>query len=121
FLLIVPPCLLTFGLAWSAVRESAAPQGRRLDLRGQALAILALGGLSLAVIEGPRWGWSSPWELASVAICVTALIMFLRVEARTRGAMVPLELFASHSLSAALAIVTLMTFGMYAMLFLTPL
>jgi EmrB/QacA subfamily drug resistance transporter len=121
FLLIVPPCLLTLGLAWAVVGESSAPQGRHLDLRGQALAILTLGALSLGVIEGPRWGWASPWEIASAFTFVVALIAFLRVEAQTKGAMMPLELFGSTSLSAALAIAALMTFGMYAMLFLTPL
>lgn len=120
FLLIVPPCLLTLALAWGVVTESSSPKGRHLDLRGQALAILTLGGLSLAVIEGPRWGWTSIWEITSILVFVVALIAFLRVEATTRGAMMPLELFRSPSLSASLAIAALMTFGMYAMLFLTP-
>jgi DHA2 family methylenomycin A resistance protein-like MFS transporter len=121
FLLIVPPCLTTLGLAFAAVSESSAPQGRHLDLRGQALAILTLGALSLGVIEGPRWGWTSPFEIACALVFIVALIAFLRVEARTQGAMMPLELLRSRSLSAALAIAALMTFGMYAMLFLTPL
>src|SRR5205085_10911609 len=60
FLLIVPLCLLALGLAYAAVNESSAPQGRHLDLRGQGLAILALGSLSFGVIEGPRLGWTSP-------------------------------------------------------------
>jgi len=121
FLLIVPLCLLTLGLAYAAVSESSAPQGRHLDLRGQALAILALGSLSFGVIEGPRWGWTSPVLIAAAVVFVAALIAFLRVEARSEGAMIPLGLFRSRSLSAALAIAALMTFGMYAMLFLTPL
>lgn len=121
FLLIVPPCLLALALAFAAVGESSAPKGRHLDLRGQALAILTLGALSLGVIEGPRWGWTSPWGIACVIIFGMALAAFLRVEARTAGAMMPLDLFRSRSLSAALAIAALMTFGMYAMLFLTPL
>jgi EmrB/QacA subfamily drug resistance transporter len=121
FLLIVPPCLATLALAFAAVSESSAPKGRHLDLPGQALAILTLGALSLGVIEGPHWGWTSPWLMACMAIFVAALIAFLRVEVRTAGAMLPLELLRSRSLSAALAIAALMTFGMYAMLFLTPL
>ncbi|MBV8838661.1 MAG: MFS transporter [Alphaproteobacteria bacterium] len=121
FLLIVPLCLLALGLAYTAVKESSAPQGRHLDLRGQALAILTLGSLSFGVIEGPRWGWTSPLQISMAVVFVVSLIAFLRVEARTEGAMIPLPLFRSRSLSAALAIAALMTFGMYAMLFLTPL
>ncbi|MEJ0076452.1 MAG: MFS transporter [Alphaproteobacteria bacterium] len=120
FLLIVPLCLLALALAWAAVRESSAPKGRHLDLPGQVFAVLTLGALSLAVIEGPRWGWASPWEIASVVVFAAALVAFLLIEARTPGAMMPLHLFRSRSLSASLAIAALMTFGMYAMLFLTP-
>ena len=120
FLLIVPLCLLALGLAYAAVNESSAPQGRHLDLRGQALAILALGALALGVIEGPRWGWASPFEAACLVTFLAALAAFLRVEARTAGAMMPLDLFGARALSASLAIAALMTFGMYAMLFLTP-
>ena len=121
FLLIVPLCLLALGLGFATVEESAAPKGRHLDLRGQALAILTLGALSLGVIEGPRWGWTSPPGIASIIVFVAALIAFLRVEARNNGAMIPLALLRARALSAALAIAALMTFGMYAMLFLTPL
>lgn len=120
FLLIVPPCLVTLALAWAAVPESSAPKGRHLDLPGQALAILALGALALAVIEGPHWGWTSAWQIGSIAVFILAVAAFLRVESRTSGAMIPLDLFRSRALSASLAIAGLMTFGMYAMLFLTP-
>lgn len=121
FLLIVPLCVLALWLAWTRVPESSSPQGRRLDLPGQALAIVALGALALTVIEGPNWGWTSPFGLAAAATCVASAVAFLRVEARTKGALLPLGLFSSRQLSASLAITACMTFGMYAMLFLTPL
>ena len=43
------------------------------------------------------------------------------MEARTVGALLPLDLFRNASFSASIAVAALMTFGMYAMLFLTPL
>jgi predicted MFS family arabinose efflux permease len=117
---LIPP-LLTLVLAWTVVSESSSPKGWRLDLPGQALAIIALGALAFAVIEGGRWGWSSPWELGAAVTFVLALAAFLYVQGRTPGAMMPLDLFRSKSLSASLAVVALMTFGMYAMRFLMPL
>jgi MFS transporter, DHA2 family, methylenomycin A resistance protein len=63
FLLIIPFCLVTLVLVMTVVPESSNPQGRRLDLPGQALAIASLGSLSLAAIEGPRWGWISTGSL----------------------------------------------------------
>jgi MFS transporter, DHA2 family, methylenomycin A resistance protein len=121
FLLIVPLCVLALLMAWKCVPESSAPKGRRLDLPGQALAIVALGTLALAAIEGPSWGWTSPRSLSALAVCAVSIALFLRVEARTDGALLPLNLFASRTLRAALTITACMTFGMYAMLFLTPL
>ena len=121
FLLTAPLSVLTLGLTWSSVPESSAPKGRNLDLPGQGLAIVALGALSLTAIEGPRWGLASAWEVSALAVFVVALLAFLRVEAKTPGALIPTDLFRNASFSASLAVAALMTFGMYAMLFLTPL
>jgi MFS family permease len=46
---------------------------------------------------------------------------FFLVEKRLEGAMVPLDLFGNRVFSSALSIAALMTFGMYALLFLMPL
>jgi DHA2 family methylenomycin A resistance protein-like MFS transporter len=121
FLLIIPLGVLALGLTWGVVPESAAPKDRQLDLPGQALAIVALGALSLAAIEGPGWGLASVGEFSTLIVFIAALIAFLRVEAHTAGALLPLDLFKNASFSASIAIAALMTFGMYAMLFLTPL
>jgi len=121
FWLNVPVCAATLALAMTVVPESSDPQGRRLDLPGQALAILALAGFSFAVIEGAHWGWGSPPIVACLIVSVLAGLGFVRVEAGQRGALVPLDVFALRPFSGALACAGLMTFGMYAMLFLTPL
>jgi MFS transporter, DHA2 family, methylenomycin A resistance protein len=121
FLLIIPLCVATLALTMAAVPESKDPKGRSLDLPGQTLAIAALGALSLAVIEGPRWGWGSRGSLLAVAISITAALLFLRRQADPEGALVPLPMFKNREFSAALGVAFAMTFGMYAMLFLTPL
>ena len=121
FWLIVPVCAATLALTVTVVPESSDPQGRKLDLLGQALAILALAGFSFAVIEAAHWGWGSPIIIACFAVSIIAGLAFLRVEAGQRGALVPLDVFALRPFSGSLACAGLMTFGMYAMLFLTPL
>lgn len=120
FFVVVPVTVLGAVLALRSVPESAHPEGRRLDLPGQALAILALGALTVSAIEGNRWGWSSAATLGGLVLGLAATALFLAVEARTRGALVPLELFGRRALSGSLAAALLMTFGMYAMLFLLP-
>jgi DHA2 family methylenomycin A resistance protein-like MFS transporter len=121
FLLIVPLCVLALALTAKSVPESKDPTGRRLDLPGQALAIAALGSLSLAVIEGPRWGWESSASIAAFAISLAGAVSFLRRQRGSAGALVPLAMFRNRVFSASLGIAAGMTFGMYAMLFLMPL
>jgi MFS family permease len=121
FLLIIPFCLATLVLVMTVVPESSNPQGRRLDLPGQALAIVALGSLSLAAIEGPRWGWTSIGSVVAFSLSVVAAALFLRRQAGATDAVVPLRMLRNRVFAACLAVATTMNFGAYAMLFLTPL
>ena len=121
FLLIVPICIVALALALTAVPESKDPKGRSLDVPGQVLAIAALGALSVGVIEGPHWGWASPYSILSFAIALVAAVLFFRLQARSDNGLVPLSILKSKVFSASLGIAAAMTFGMYAMLFLTPL
>jgi len=121
FLLIIPFCVVTLFLVLNVVPESSNPQGRRLDLLGQALAITSLGNLSLAVIEGPRWGWASTGSVAAFSLSVLAAALFLRRQAGATDAVVPLPMLRQRVFAACLAVATAMNFGAYAMLFLTPL
>ena len=121
FLLIVPICIVALALATTAVPESKDPKGRSLDVPGQVLAIAALGALSVGVIEGPHWGWASPYSILSFVIALAAAVLFFRLQARSDNGLVPLSILKSKVFSASLGIAAAMTFGMYAMLFLTPL
>src|SRR5258705_9561768 len=121
FLLIIPFCLVTLVFIMTVVPESSNPQGRRLDLPGQALAIGSIGSLSLAAIEGPRWGWASTGSVAAFSLSVLAGVLFLRRQAGATDAVVPLPMLRHRAFAACLAVATAMNFGAYAMLFLTPL
>jgi EmrB/QacA subfamily drug resistance transporter len=121
FYLILPACAAALILTHSAVSESSSPRGRKLDLTGQALAIVAIGGLAFAAIEGSHWGWTSLPILAIAALGLTAGGAFFLFEKQLDGALVPLDLFSNRVFSSALSIAALMTFGMYALLFLMPL
>jgi DHA2 family methylenomycin A resistance protein-like MFS transporter len=121
FVLVVPVSVAAMALAIKAVPESSDPKGRRLDPVGQLLAIAALAALSFVTIEGPHWGFTSPTILVLAAVFVVASALFVYCARGRKDALVPLDVFAQGEFSAALAIAGMMTFGMYAMLFLTPL
>jgi DHA2 family methylenomycin A resistance protein-like MFS transporter len=121
FYVILPICVAAVALTYTAVRESSEPKGRRLDLPGQGLAIVGLSAFAFAVIEGSNWGWTSPIILTIAATAIAAFALFVWVEARTPGPLLPLEFLRRPVFSAALAVAGLMTFGMYALLFVMPL
>src|SRR5215831_8450946 len=121
FILVVPVSVLAMVLAMKRVPESSDPKGRHLDPAGQALAIAALGTLSFVTIEGPHWGFTSPAILALAIACIVSGVLFVAWQHGRPGALVPLDFFRNRVFSAALAVAGMMTFGMYAMLFLTPL
>jgi DHA2 family methylenomycin A resistance protein-like MFS transporter len=121
FILVVPVSALAMVLAMRRVPESSDPQGRHVDPAGQALAIAALGTLSFVTIEGPHWGFASPIILTLAVACVVSAVLFVASQHGRPGALVPLDFFRNRGFNAALAVAGMMTFGMYAMLFLTPL
>jgi MFS transporter, DHA2 family, methylenomycin A resistance protein len=121
FYLILPICAAAVVLSYIAIQESSEPKGRRLDLPGQGLAIVGLGAFAFAAIEGSHWGWTSPMILAIAGTAVVAIALFVWVETRTPGPLLPLEFLRRPAFSASLAVAGLMTFGMYALLFVMPL
>lgn len=121
FYLVLPFCVAALALSRSAVEESSSPRHRRLDLPGQAAAIAALGGFAFAAIEGPHLGWNSSAAAVAAALAIPGTLTFFRIERRTATGLVPFALFSSRPFCASLAIAGLMTFGMYALLFLVPL
>ena len=74
FLVNVPIGLLALVGTWLWVEESQdASAVRNPDVLGALLLVLAIGALSLAIVEGPAWGWGSgrivgAWVLAAVAM-----------------------------------------------------
>lgn len=119
--LVLPICVLTIILAQRVVPDTRDAGDRKLDLPGQVFAILALGSLCFIAIEAPHRGWMSVLILGTGAIFVVATAALLYTEKNKIGALVPLEMFRNSEFNAALAAAGTMTFGMYAMLFLTPL
>ena len=121
FLLAVPIGLLASVLCLGGVPKSRCQNGRSVDAPGQILAVLMLGTLSVAFIEGPHWGWSNFATIGCLAAAACSFAGFVIVEIRTEHPLLPLTIFRSPAFSAASLAAAGMTFGMYAMLFLMPL
>lgn len=119
FLMIVPLAVVAFGLTLRVLPESQDPEGRHLDLPGQTFAIATLALLTLAAIEGPHW--SAAATLICIAVAAIAGVTFLSVEAQEESALLPFAILKRQGLAVAMAVASMMTFGMYGMMFLVPL
>ncbi|MGC5615980.1 MFS transporter [Georgenia sp. Z1491] len=103
FLVNLPVAAAVVAVVIRHVPESggvARGERPRFDLTGAALAMLGLGALTYALIEGA-------WPI--VLLGVAGLAAFVVVEHRTRNPMLPLRVFTSPAFSAANA----MTFVVY--------
>jgi len=117
---------LPFGLIGLWLTIVHAPSGskipdRGLDLIGQALAIVALAGLTFGFIESGELGWTSPAVLAGFACFIVAAISFLVAEARSADPMLPLSLFATPAVGAACLVGLLSNFAYYGLMFVLSL
>jgi MFS transporter, DHA2 family, methylenomycin A resistance protein len=113
---------LPIGLAglWLAARyadETPRTATRTLDIPGQIVAVLALGCLAAATIEGGQRGWSDPWVLGGYAAFVALAALFLEIESRSKGPMLPLTLFRKPVFSAMSLTGLLINVGCYGLIF----
>lgn len=117
FFLNLPLGLLGIWLTVAYAPEAPHAPGRGLDLPGQALAILALGALTVGFVESGPLGWTHPVVLVGFATSAMAAGLFLQVEARVAEPMLPLSLFRNSATGAACAVGLLTNFSFYGLMF----
>ncbi|MDO8106722.1 MFS transporter [Isoptericola sp. b441] len=109
FLLNVP---LGAGVALAALRhvpESRQESDSPLDLAGSLLAVLGLGGLTYAAVEGGDNGLGAPSVLVAGALGAAGVVGFGLRERRAAAPMLPLSIFRVRRFTAA----NLVTFAVY--------
>ncbi|MFC8511544.1 MFS transporter [Streptomyces sp. NPDC057257] len=109
FFVNLPVGALILALLVRAPRSERRPAP--LDLPGQATAVVALTGLTFAVIEGGTAGW------AALAAAVVAAVVFFRVEARSPHPVVPLGLFRNRTVAVAVAAGAAVSVAFYSVVF----
>jgi EmrB/QacA subfamily drug resistance transporter len=97
FALNVPLVALTLVLIFVAVPRTPRAAGRRIDFIGAILCTVGLGGVVFALIEQPRFGWTSPAILVPLVVGIIAFASFVAFERRTAQPMLNLELFARRN------------------------
>ena len=102
--------------ALRAAPETGDPAGRHLDIAGSSMGQWQSPAWRLSGIDA---ACSPAIAIAALAIGVAALLVFLSTERRRRSlAIVPLDRFRSRRFVAAPSVTSVMTFGIYGVLFL---
>jgi DHA2 family methylenomycin A resistance protein-like MFS transporter len=89
---------------------------RALDLPAQVVEVLALSGLTFALIEGGRDGLT-PVVVAGGAVFVLGLLAFVAIERSVAYPMLPLELFGHRTFTVGNVVGLLINLGFYGELF----
>ncbi len=109
FALNVPVVLATLLLIRVAIPPAPRLAGRQIDVAGAGLCVAGLGGMVFALIEQPRYGWSSPAILVPLGAGAVAFAAFLAYERRAKEPMLRLDLFSRRNF----AVGNLETFTLY--------
>ncbi|MGZ4399627.1 MAG: MFS transporter [Gaiellaceae bacterium] len=125
FLINVPVSVLTLVAVALLIPESRAEERRPLDLRGVLLSSLGLVGLTYGAIKAGEKGWTDAGALAAMLVGLLALAFFAfwerRLTARPQGApLVDLQLFRSPGFRWGTILTTVVSFGMFGLMFATP-
>ncbi|HTJ95813.1 MAG TPA: MFS transporter [Pararobbsia sp.] len=105
-------------------REGADPERtatRGIDLRGQALVIVALTAFTGAAIEVRPLGLAHPLVWGGLALAIVATLAFVAVESRIAAPMLPLQLFRIRTFSAAVLFGICVNLSYYGMVFVLSL
>lgn len=122
FLVNVPLCAIGAVLTVRAIPSSAPERTtHHLDLFGQSLAILALTGLTSAVIEFRPLGIAHPLVIGGAVLAIIAGIAFYAVETKSSEPMLPFSLFHLPNFTPAVIFGTLMNLAYYGMIFVLSL
>lgn len=115
---------LPVGIATLAVLTRVQRSPRRatpLDPYGQLTAIVALAALTFGVIDGGEHGFGEPAVLGWLGLAAVATAAFIKIEARTVAAMVPLDLFRSRTVTVSVVIGFVINAAFYGLVFVLSL
>jgi DHA2 family methylenomycin A resistance protein-like MFS transporter len=108
---------LVIVLALKGVHDPPQHRGMPIDLGGQVLSVLTLGGLATWLIEGRGLGWSHPAAVTGCAVFLVCGAAFMVVERRHPAPMLPLALFRVRSFAVSSLAVGLWRFSVYGLMF----
>jgi EmrB/QacA subfamily drug resistance transporter len=116
FLVNVPIGLAALAVGWLRLPDAPGHPGPRPDALGAVLVTAGVGALTLGLVKGGSWGWSSAVTIAVLAGSAAALLLFGTHCARHHNPLIDPALLRVRSFSAASLIALLFSASFGAML-----
>lgn len=110
FYINVPLGIFSWLVLHIKVPESRESGTSTIDWWGALLLVMSLGCLTFGFLEMPEWGFQHPFVIASLIVGAIALLLFLKIEHRTKAPMMPLSLFQNRTFAG----LNLLSFFLYA-------
>jgi EmrB/QacA subfamily drug resistance transporter len=121
FFINVPLAAAVIVISLWHIPDSRSSKARQIDWRGVLVTTTCLAGLVFGLIESSTLGWMHPLVIASLAVGLASLVVFIFVEKQVPEPMVPLSLFRSRSFSGANLLTLLLYAAIGTFFFLFPL
>jgi EmrB/QacA subfamily drug resistance transporter len=119
FVINIPIGIFALIAAFLVVKESTDPRtNRHIDISGVLIVSLALVCLIFALVEGQKYGWTSPTILILFTVALISFITFIFVELKTVNPLAQLRLFRDRTFSAGNFVGMVQSFGLIGVIFL---
>lgn len=120
FTINVPIGVLGMMFGAATIPEILRRHRTAFDMAGFAFSAVGLTALLLALSEGRRLGWFSPWIVALFDVGALALVAFVWTELRAPEPMIDLRLLRTVAFRASIVYSALMDVVIFAGLFFIP-
>jgi EmrB/QacA subfamily drug resistance transporter len=122
FFINVPVGIVAIAASLLIIRESRdESEEQRLDLPGLLTSGLGLFALTYGLIEANTYGWTSGRIIASFALGLVSLALFVVLESRQRVPMLDLSLFRNGTFAGANLVILLVALAMFGVFFFVSL
>ena len=92
---------------WLVETDGPIDRSRPFDLPGAVTVTAAISLLVIALVEGPNFGWSSPWTMGLLFAGVAFGLAFIVIERRSADPLLPLGMLRNPWLRLGLLAATL--------------
>jgi EmrB/QacA subfamily drug resistance transporter len=117
FVVNLPIIALAIVTGWFLVPRLRSQHSTPLDLGGAVLSAAGVSLLVYSLIEAPTHGWLAPQTLASGAVALAVLALFIAWELRVESPMLDVRLFRISAFGIGSLVLTLVFFSLMGMFF----